>query len=157
MRSLLFPLLGCALVGPLSSCAWLRPKPPEYDPIRLESGLIVHDLVVPEGGEIARRGDRVTICYTIRLEDWTPVDSSLDRGQPVGFRIGDGEVPVGLEQGVEGMRLFGRRELLVPPDLAYGAEGMPPLIPPDATLRFEIELMTIERPPEGLEPASAEP
>jgi FKBP-type peptidyl-prolyl cis-trans isomerase len=138
-RSILIVLLATAA----SSCAWFRPRPPEYPLVRLPSGVVVHDLVVPEKGEPARSGDTVTLEYQLGLEDGTMVDSSLEHGQRLRFRIGDGQVPVGLEQGVEGMRLFGRRELIVPPDLGYGEEGMPPVIPGNARLYFEVELMEL--------------
>ena len=146
LRRLSIPLLASLLAGTLTSCAWFRARPPVYEPFRLESGVIVQDLVVPESERIAVPGDRVTICYTILLEDGTRVDSSLDRGQPIEFQLGAGDVPRGLDEGVVGMRLYGRRQLIVPPELAYSAEGMPPLIPPDATLRFEVELMGLEPP-----------
>jgi len=142
---LLFVLIACA-----SSCAWARPKPPEYPAQRLDSGLIVHDLVVPLEGAVVRTGDEVSIDYLVRLDDGTVVDSSLETGQVLTFRVGDAQVPAGLDQGVEGMRLFGRRELIVPPHLAYGEAGLQQLIPPDATLRFEIELMEIR--PESAPP-----
>ena len=136
--------LPTLLLATLASCAWMRPKPPEYEPFRTDSGLIVHDLVIPDAGEIAQPEDHVIICYTLRLEDGTQVDSSLERGQPIGFQIGAGEMPGGLEEGIIGMRLFGRRELIVPPHLGYGADGRPPFVPPNATLRFEVELMGIQ-------------
>jgi FKBP-type peptidyl-prolyl cis-trans isomerase len=141
-------LLLLVLVACASSCAWARPKPPEYPAEHLDSGLIVHDLVVPLEGPVARTGDEVSIDYLVRLDDGTVVDSSLETGQMLTFRLGAAQVPAGLEQGVEGMRLFGRRELIVPPHLAYGEAGMEPLIPPDAALRFEVELMEIRPAPE---------
>jgi len=141
-RALRLPFL-CLLAVVGSSCGWLRPKPPEYPAKRLESGLVVHDLVVPTEGEVAAPGDEVELDYVMRLDDGSVIDSSLETGQRLRFRIGEGQVPAGLEEGVVGMRLFGRRELIVPPALGYGAEGVPPRIPPDATLRFELELMSL--------------
>lgn len=125
----------------LASCSLFRPKPPEYEAVELESGLIVKDLMVPEMGSEVAEGDSVAVHYSLRLQDRTPIESSLDTGQPLRFLVGSGSVPRGLEQGVIGMRLFGRRRLTVPPALAFGAEGRPPRIPPDVTLIFDIELM----------------
>jgi FKBP-type peptidyl-prolyl cis-trans isomerase len=125
----------------LTSCAWFRPDPPEYDSVRLESGLVLRDLVVPEAGVEVGHGDTVAVHYDLRLADRSLVESSTATGRPLRFRVGAGEVPTGLEQGVLGMRLFGRRRLTVPPDLAYGAEGRPPRIPPGTTLVFDLELM----------------
>jgi FKBP-type peptidyl-prolyl cis-trans isomerase len=129
--------LGLALSG----CAWFRPDPPEYDAVRLESGLIVRDLVVPNAGTGVERGDTVAVHYDLRLADRSLVESSSSTGQPLRFEVGKGEVPSGLDEGVLGMRLFGRRRLTLPPELAYGAEGRPPRIPPGATLIFDVELM----------------
>lgn len=124
-----------------SSCAWFRPDPPEYDSVRLASGLVVRDLVVPDAGAEVADGDEVAVHYTLRLADRTQIESSLDRGQPLRFRVGAGAVPRGLEEGVRGMRLFGRRRLAVPSELAFGHEGRPPRVPPDAAVVFEVELM----------------
>jgi FKBP-type peptidyl-prolyl cis-trans isomerase len=124
-----------------AGCAWLRPAPPEYDAVRLPSGLVVRDLIVPDSGREVADGDEVAVHYTLRLENRTEVESSQDRGQPLRFRVGAGAVPRGLEEGVRGMRLFGRRRLSVPSELAFGSDGRPPRIPPNATVVFEVELM----------------
>lgn len=133
----LAPLLGLALAG----CAWFRPDPPEYDSVRLPSGLVVRDLVVPESGAGVVSGDTVAVHYDLRLLDRSLVESSTDSGSPLRFAVGAGSVPPGLDEGVLGMRLFGRRRLTVPPALAFGEEGRPPRIPPGATLIFDLELM----------------
>jgi len=133
--ALLVPL---ALV--LSSCAWFRPDPPEYDSHRLPSGLVVRDLVVPESGAEVASGDTVAVNYELRLADRSLIESSSTSGRPLRFQVGAGKVPNGLDEGVLGMRLFGRRRLTVPPELGYGSEGRPPRIP-DATLIFDLELM----------------
>ena len=104
----------------------------------------VYDLVVPDDGRRAALGDLVSIDYELALEDGEVVDSTLDRGRPATFRLGAGEVPAGVEEGVIGMRQYGRRRIVVPPELGYGDEGAPPLVPPGATLRFEVELMELE-------------
>ena len=134
-------LLALFSILALSSCAWFRPDPPEYDSVRLESGLVLRDLVVPETGVEVVVGDTVAVHYDLRLADRTLVESSTATGVPLRFEVGAGVVPIGLEQGVLGMRLFGRRRLTVPPDLAYGPAGRPPRIPPGATLVFDVELM----------------
>jgi len=136
-------VLVLALAG-LGSCGLLRPRPPEYDPVRLDSGVVVQDQTVPEKGPSARPGDRVTIDYRMALVDGTVVDSSRDRGKPVTFTLGGGEVPPGLEQGIEGMRRMGRRRVRIPPELGYGAAGRPPKIPPNAPLVVDVELLEIE-------------
>ena len=125
----------------LAGCAWFRTDPPEYESLRLESGLVVRDLVVPEAGTEVGSGDTVAVNYDLWLEDRSLVESSTSTGRPLRFLVGAGEVPSGLDQGVLGMRLFGRRRLTVPPELAYGPEGRPPRIPADTTLIFDVELM----------------
>ncbi len=141
------PVAPLALLALASSCAWFQPDPPHYDKVELEEGLIVRDLVVPEAGELVEAGAAVAIHYRLWLADHTLVESSLETGQPLRFEVGQGAVPPGLEQGLIGMRLFGSRRIVVPPTLAYGSEGRPPHIPPDATLIFDVELMEhIRRP-----------
>jgi FKBP-type peptidyl-prolyl cis-trans isomerase len=108
---------------------------------RQESELQSEDLVVGSGEE-AQAGDTVSVHYTGWLEDGTPFDSSLDRGQPFEFTIGQGGVIPGWDQGVPGMRVGGTRRLTIPPALAYGPTGSGP-IPPNATLTFEIQLLEI--------------
>jgi FKBP-type peptidyl-prolyl cis-trans isomerase len=133
-----------ALLSLFSSCAWMRPDPPDYPRIERSDGLVIRDLVVPEAGAEVDSGDAVAIHYELWLSDHTLVESSLDSGQPLRFEIGKGQVPPGLEQGVLGMRLYGSRRIVVPPELAYGSEGRPPLIPADSTLTFDVELMEHE-------------
>jgi FKBP-type peptidyl-prolyl cis-trans isomerase len=137
MRScFLFLVLGLS-----SGCAWFRPRPPVYPEIEWESGLVVQDLIVPDNGALVGVGDQVVLHYSLFLADGTRLESSQESGQPLHFRVGAGEVPAGLEQGVQGMRLYGRRRLRVPSDLGFGPSGHPPRIPPDAALVFEIELL----------------
>ncbi|HVU04408.1 MAG TPA: FKBP-type peptidyl-prolyl cis-trans isomerase [Polyangiaceae bacterium] len=101
------------------------------------------DVVVGTGPE-AKKGDRVTVHYTGTLLDGTKFDSSLDRGTPFAFTIGAGEVIPGWEIGVTGMQKGGKRTLVIPPHLAYDLRGSPPKIGPNATLKFEVELLSIE-------------
>lgn len=104
--------------------------------------LQMEDLVIGEGTEAAA-GDQITVHYTGWLEDGTKFDSSVDRGQPFTFILGAGNVIEGWDQGVAGMREGGKRRLTIPSDLGYGPQGNPPVIPPNATLIFEVELLEV--------------
>jgi len=108
-----------------------------------ESGLIVE--VLQEGnGQEAKNGDVVTVHYTGTLLDGTKFDSSVDRGTPFDFNLGAGQVIAGWDQGVLGMKIGEKRKLIIPADLAYGDRGAGGLIPPGATLVFEVELLAIK-------------
>lgn len=106
------------------------------------TGLKHQDLKVGDGPE-AVSGKTVEVHYTGRLENGTKFDSSLDRGEPFSFRLGAGEVIEGWDQGVAGMKVGGKRKLTIPPELAYGQEGAGGVIPPGATLVFEVELLGV--------------
>ena len=106
------------------------------------SGLKYEDLKVGEGAE-ARSGDRVEVHYTGWLENGTKFDSSVDRGKPFPFPLGAGRVIKGWDQGVAGMKVGGKRKLIIPPALGYGERGAGGVIPPNATLIFEVELLKI--------------
>jgi peptidylprolyl isomerase len=95
-------------------------------------------------------GDRVAVHYTGTLADGTVFDSSLERGQPIEFVLGQGMVIPGWEQGIAMMSEGGKATLVIPPDLAYGPQGSPPTIPPDATLTFEVELVEVFAAPKPL-------
>lgn len=105
--------------------------------------LVIKDLKSGNGAE-AKAGDHVTVQYVGVLYDGgKQFDASWDRGQPFPFTLGTGSVIPGWDQGVEGMKVGGRRELIIPPNLAYGAQGQPPDIPPNATLVFVIDLVSV--------------
>lgn len=140
-------LAASVALGATSSCALFRARPPVYPSEQRADGLVVQDLLVPRNLDLAQAadGDRVTLDYVARVKDGEVVDSSLERGQPAVFVLGNGEMPlVGLDRGVIGMRLGGRRRILAPPGLAFGEAGVPGLVPPDATIDFTVELVGLE-------------
>ena len=106
--------------------------------------LIVEDIVVGKG-PAAKSGDQISVQYVGALySDGTEFDTSWDTGQPFEFELGAGGVIQGWDTGLEGMKVGGRRELVIPPDLAYGPTGQPPTIPPDATLVFVVDLLDVK-------------
>jgi FKBP-type peptidyl-prolyl cis-trans isomerase len=94
-------------------------------------------------GAAAKNGDTVEVHYTGWLTNGTKFDSSLDRGRPFSFRLGAGQVIKGWDEGVAGMQPGGKRKLTIPSDLAYGKRGAAGVIPPDADLVFEVELLRV--------------
>lgn len=106
--------------------------------------LEIRDIVIGTGEE-AVPGSTVTVHYTGWLANGTKFDSSLDRGEPFSFPLGASRVIRGWDQGVEGMRVGGKRELVIPPELGYGARGAGGVIPPNAILRFEVELLAVSK------------
>lgn len=107
-----------------------------------DSGLVIIDVKCGDGVEL-ESGDIAVAHYTGTLEDGTVFDSSTD-GDPVPFEIGTGSVIPGWDEGIPGMKVGGKRTLVIPPDLAYGPDGSGP-IPPNATLTFEVELIDVEK------------
>ena len=108
------------------------------------NGLIVEELIVGDGDE-AQDYNKVVVNYTGTLLDGSIFDSSLKPGRtPFTFTLGAGSVIKGWDQGVKGMRVGGKRKLTIPPDLGYGENGAGNVIPPGATLIFEVELLEIE-------------
>jgi FKBP-type peptidyl-prolyl cis-trans isomerase len=106
------------------------------------TSLIIEDLSVGEGAE-AVAGKHVTVHYTGWLTDGTKFDSSLDRNDPFDFPLGRGQVIRGWDEGVAGMKVGGKRKLTIPPEMGYGARGAGGVIPPNATLVFEVELLGV--------------
>lgn len=104
--------------------------------------LIVEDVTVGEGAQ-AQAGQKVSVHYTGWLENGTKFDSSKDRNEPFEFPLGRGYVIPGWDQGVAGMKVGGSRKLTIPPHLGYGASGAGGVIPPNATLIFEVELLAV--------------
>lgn len=101
------------------------------------------ETISPGNGASPKRGQTVTVHYTGWLPDGTKFDSSVDRNEPFSFALGTGQVIQGWDQGVAGMRVGDKARLTIPPELAYGARGYPGAIPPNATLIFEVELLSI--------------
>lgn len=105
--------------------------------------LVIEELVLGTGSE-AKPGKLVVVHYTGWLTDGSKFDSSLDRNDPFVFPLGRGHVIRGWDEGVQGMRTGGKRKLTIPPELGYGARGAGGVIPPDATLVFEVELLDVQ-------------
>jgi len=127
---------GIALLVFLAACSSQSP------------GLVTIDQVAGTG-DLAVRGATVEVHYTgwlhVKGKRGAKFDSSLDSGEPFSFKLGGGEVIEGWDRGVEGMRVGGKRELIIPPELGYGSAGSPPEIPPNAMLDFEIQLLSVKK------------
>lgn len=110
--------------------------------VTTESGLKYKE--IQEGtGATPQKGQTVVVHYTGTLEDGTKFDSSRDRKQPFSFKLGAGQVIKGWDEGISTMKVGGRRQLIIPPELGYGARGAGGVIPPNATLIFDVELLRI--------------
>ncbi len=118
-------------------------REPSQPPGPAGSGLQVNDVVTGKGA-VAENGRTLTVHYTGWLTDNTKFDSSHDRGDPFTFTLGAGQVIRGWDLGMAGMRVGGTRELVIPPGLAYGESGAGGAIPPNATLRFRVELLEVK-------------
>ncbi len=112
------------------------------EPVETESGLTYEEIECGDG-PAAERGDSVEVHYTGSFEDGEEFDSS-EGADPLPVEIGAGQVIAGFEEGLIGMKVGGVREVTIPPELGYGEAGSPPVIPPDSTLVFELELVGIE-------------
>lgn len=111
----------------------------------MTSELVIEDLAIGSGTEV-KEGDRVAVHYTGTFSDGRVFDSSRERNTPFTFTVGRGDVIKGWDVGIPGMYLGGRRRLTIPPQFAYGSQGMGDVIPPNATLVFEIEVLGINPP-----------
>lgn len=118
------------------------PPAPVGPPVTTPSGVTYSDLKIGDGPR-ARAGLTVAVHYSGWLADGTLFDTSLKHVRPFVFRLGEGEVIQGWDEGLMGMRVGGKRLLVVPPELAYGDKGVPGMIPPGATLTFQVELMGV--------------
>jgi FKBP-type peptidyl-prolyl cis-trans isomerase len=112
--------------------------------VRTVSGIQIEDVEVGDGTE-ARRGNTVSVNYLGTLaSNGRKFDSSYDRNEPFTFKLGSGQVIEGWEKGIVGMKEGGKRILTIPPEKAYGPNGYPPVIPANATLKFEVELVEVQ-------------
>lgn len=144
-------VLACSLLV-LSACGEAGdPAKVQYNPSlgvdlgamkRSDSGLYTQDLQVGTGAE-ATAGHQVSVHYTGWLPDGTQFDTSRD-GRAFWFHLGAGEVIAGWDEGVAGMKVGGQRRLVIPSKLGYGSEGAPPVIPGDAVLVFDVELIAVQ-------------
>ncbi len=106
------------------------------------SGLKYIDMVDGTGAT-PKKGQTLTVHYTGTLENGKKFDSSVDRGQPYEFRVGEGAVIKGWDEGLASMKVGGKRKLIIPPALGYGQRGSPPNIPPNSILLFDVELLSV--------------
>jgi FKBP-type peptidyl-prolyl cis-trans isomerase len=111
--------------------------------MKTPSGLEIED-TTPGSGDEAKAGQRVSVHYTGRLTDGKKFDSSHDRNEPFKFTLGAGQVIRGWDEGVAGMKVGGQRTLTIPPELGYGSRGAGNVIPPNATLVFDVELLAVD-------------
>jgi len=121
-----------------------RPKPKVKVPAGKPPKKLVTKDLIPGTGQAAKAGDPITVNYIgVNFADGKPFDNSYDRGQPFPFQLGGGQVIPGWDRGLVGMKVGGRRELVIPPSLAYGPQGQPPVIKPNETLVFIVDLLSI--------------
>jgi FKBP-type peptidyl-prolyl cis-trans isomerase FkpA len=113
------------------------------DGVKTDSGLQYWDIKVGTGAE-AKSGDHVKVHYTGWFTSGKKFDSSVDAHQPYSFTVGAGNVIKGWDEGVAGMKVGGKRQLRIPPELAYGEKGYKDIIPPNATLVFDVQLLGID-------------
>ncbi len=152
-RRIVIALIVLVFLGLIAYLVWqaLTPETPAVETpvaapagevITTASGLQYQEIVIGDGDE-AVPGSRVQVHYTGRLEDGTQFDTSRERGQPFEFTLGAGRVIQGWDEGIAGMREGGQRTLIIPSELGYGESGFPPVIPPNATLIFDVELIEV--------------
>jgi FKBP-type peptidyl-prolyl cis-trans isomerase len=140
-RMINITLTGVMLIAFLTVFACNKEK----NEVKMKSGLIIVDNVVGEGLE-AEKFDILTVHYTGKLEDGTVFDSSKNPGRdPFRFTVGTGQVIRGWDEGFVGMKIGGTRTLTIPSEMGYGARGAGDVIPPNATLIFEVELLEVDK------------
>ena len=145
-------VLVCAFLGAASGCGGKAesggggagPTKVSGPPTTTASGLQYWDIVVGTGATAAA-GNLVSVHYTGWLTNGQKFDSSVDRGQPFSFPLGAGQVIKGWDEGVAGMKVGGKRQLRIPPELGYGAGGAGGVIPGNATLIFDVELLQVSQ------------
>lgn len=146
MKKLLNLIIMFILIGSLATvatgCKDENSSTPTDEFVTLESGLKYKDTLIGEG-DVTKAGDHLSMHYTGTLDDGTKFDSSHDRNAPFNFVLGIGQVIKGWDVGVEGMKVGGKRTLVIPYDMAYGEGGIPGTIPPKATLNFDVEVLEI--------------
>lgn len=121
----------------------VSPPTPIGKPATTKTGLIYETVKEGTGAE-AKPGQTITVHYTGTLTDGRKFDSSRDKGDPITFQLGTHQVIQGWDEGLSGMRVGERRKLTIPPEMAYGPTGRPPVIPPNATLLFDVELLAVK-------------
>lgn len=134
---------SCSIAPALSQWSGSNPVPEGQRVIKTNTGLQYYDIKVGKG-PTPTPGGTVFVHYTGWLMNKKKFDSSLDRGQPFDFPLGQRRVIAGWDEGVASMKVGGKRRLVIPPDLAYGPNGFPPLIPPNSTLVFDVELLKFQ-------------
>ena len=143
---ILVTLLSVACTAQIPTPSQSTPSSSEERTVTTPSGLTFIELA-PGSGDLARPGDVVDVHYRGTLADGTQFDSSHSRGQPIQFILGQGMVIAGWDEGIAMMRKGGKARLIIPPQLAYGSRGAGGVIPPNATLNFEVELVEIRPGP----------
>ncbi len=142
-------LLAATSVGGQTTAHSVAPRSPigptkvTGEPTKTASGLEYWEIKLGTGAP-AQIGQHVTVDYTVWLSTGKKVDSSVGTGQPYEFMLGAGQVIKGWDEGIAGMKVGGKRQLRIPPDLAYGAAGKPPVVPPNSTLVFDVRLVNVK-------------
>jgi peptidylprolyl isomerase len=137
-----------ALAEPTPAATGIPPLPAVIQWHTTPSGLQYADTKIGTGAT-PNEGQIVVVHFIGWLDDGTKFDSTRDRGKPFGFPLGSGQVIRGWDEGVRGMKVGGTRRLIVPPALGYGEKGVPPIVPPNARLVFDIELIRVlDKPPD---------
>lgn len=116
------------------------------DGVKTDSGLQYWDIKVGTGA-VANNGDRVKVHYTGWFTNGKKFDSTVDANQPYSFTLGKGQVIKGWDEGIAGMKVGGKRQLRIPPELAYGDAGYKTIVPPNATLIFDVQLLAVTTAP----------